>query len=85
MITKEIKTKKRQIKLLEEANFYTEEVRRIVNKSYGYDNLYKGGLSIRTPLNLHNVPTSAEGLKGGDVWNNRGVLNIVVKLGKVEK
>jgi penicillin-binding protein 1A len=48
---KEIKTKKRKIKLLEEANFYTEEVRRSINNNYGYDELYKGGLSIRTPLN----------------------------------
>ncbi len=47
---KKIKTKKRKIKLLEEANFYTEEVRRIISDTYGYDNLYKGGLSIRTPL-----------------------------------
>ena len=28
---KKIKTKKRKIKLLEEANFYSEEVRRIVS------------------------------------------------------
>jgi len=48
---KEIKTKKRKIELLEEANFYSEEVRRIVSDTYGYDDLYKGGLSIRTPLN----------------------------------
>ena len=48
---KEIITKKRKIKLLEEANFYSEEVRRIVSSTYGYDNLYKGGLSIRTPMN----------------------------------
>jgi len=48
---KKIKTKKRKIELLEEANFYSEEVRRIVSDSYGYDDLYKGGLSIRTPLN----------------------------------
>ncbi len=51
LIKKEIKTKKRKIKLLEEANFYSEEVRRIVSNTYGYDSLYKGGLSIRTPLN----------------------------------
>jgi len=48
---KEIKTKKRKIKLLEEANYYTEEVRRVISNNYGYDSLYKGGLSIRTPLN----------------------------------
>lgn len=40
---------------------------------------------IRTPLNLHNVPTSAEGLRGGDIWSNRGVLNIVISFEKVEK
>ena len=50
LINKEIKTKKRKIELLEEANFYSEEVRRIVSEIYGYDDLYKGGLSIRTPL-----------------------------------
>ncbi len=50
-IKKEIKLKKRKIKLLEEANFYSEEVRRIISDKYGYDQLYKGGLSIRTPLN----------------------------------
>ena len=44
LIKKEIKTKKRKIKLLEEANFYSEEVRRLVNDKYGYDDLYKGGL-----------------------------------------
>ena len=48
---KEIKTKKRKIELLEEANYYSEETRRIVSDIYGYDDLYKGGLSIRTPLN----------------------------------
>jgi len=51
LIKKEIKLKKRKIKLLEEANYYSEEVRRIVSDTYGYDALYKGGLSIRTPLN----------------------------------
>ena len=52
-IKKEIKLKKRKIDLLEEANFYSEEVRRIISDKYGYDQLYKGGLSIRTPLNSY--------------------------------
>tara|TARA_B100000029_G_scaffold195714_1_gene193806 strand:+ start:284 stop:2575 length:2292 start_codon:yes stop_codon:yes gene_type:complete len=67
---KEIKTKKRKIKLLEEANFYSEEVRRIVSENYGYDDLYKGGLSIRTPLNsnyqIEAVNTLREGLQDYD-------------------
>ncbi len=62
---KEIKTKKRKIKLLEEANFYTEEVRRIVNDNYGYDDLYKGGLSIRTPLNSEYQIQALKALREG--------------------
>jgi len=68
--SKKIKTKKRKIELLEEANFYSEEVRRIVSDTYGYDNLYKGGLSIRTPLNsnyqIEAVKTLREGLEEYD-------------------
>ena len=62
---KEIKTKKRKIKLLEEANYYSEEVRRIVTDTYGYDELYKGGLSIRTPLNSNYQIKALEALREG--------------------
>jgi penicillin-binding protein 1A len=67
---KKIKTKKRKIELLEEANFYSEEVRRIVGDSYGFDALYKGGLSIRTPLNsiyqIEALKSLREGLEEYD-------------------
>ena len=62
---KKIKTKKRKIDLLEEANFYSEEVRRIISESYGYDNLYKGGLSIRTPLNSEYQIEALNALRNG--------------------
>ena len=62
---KKIKTKKRKIKLLEEANFYSEEVRRIVSDIYGYDALYKGGLSIRTPLNSYYQIEALKALRKG--------------------
>ena len=62
---REIKTKKRKIKLLEEANFYSEEVRRIVSDTYGYDKLYKGGLSIRTPLNSQYQIEALKALREG--------------------
>tara|TARA_Y100000590_G_scaffold416388_1_gene515080 strand:- start:459 stop:2816 length:2358 start_codon:yes stop_codon:yes gene_type:complete len=62
---KEIKIKKRKIKLLEEANFYSEEVRRIVSSTYGYDSLYKGGLSIRTPLNSNYQIQALNALREG--------------------
>ncbi len=62
---KKIKTKKRKIELLEDANFYSEEVRRIVSNTYGYDNLYKGGLSIRTPLNSKYQVAAMKALRDG--------------------
>ena len=62
---KEIKTKKRKIELLEEANFYSEEVRRLVSDTYGYDDLYKGGLSIRTPLNSNYQIEAVNALRDG--------------------
>jgi len=62
---KKIVTKKRKIKLFEEANFYSEEVRRIVSNNYGYDSLYKGGLSIRTPLNSSYQIEALKALREG--------------------
>jgi len=62
---RKIKIKKRKIKLLEEANFYTEEVRRIVSNNYGYDSLYKGGLSIRTALNSNYQIQALKSLREG--------------------
>ena len=65
LIKKKIITKKRKITLLEEANFYSEEVRRIVRDTYGYDVLYKGGLSIRTPLNSNYQIEALNALREG--------------------
>ncbi len=62
---KKIITKKRKIKFLEEANFYTEEVRRKISEKYGYDELYKGGLSIRTPMNSLYQIKALEALREG--------------------
>ena len=60
-----IKIKKRKIKLFTEANYFSEEVRRIVSNNYGYDNLYKGGLSIRTPLNTNYQIEALKALRQG--------------------
>ena len=83
-IKKKIKLKKRKIKLLEEANFYTEEVRRSISDSYGYDELYKGGLSIRTPLNsnyqIEALKSLREGLQEYDKRHGwRGSLKNIAK------
>ena len=42
-----VKLKKRKIEIVNEANSYTEEVRRTVKKIYGFEKLYSQGLSIR--------------------------------------
>jgi len=49
----EINLKKRKIKLLQEANYYTEEIRRIIKDSYGFDKLYAEGLSIKSALDVN--------------------------------
>ena len=44
--------KRRKIEIVNEANSYTEEVRKDVNENYGFEKLYSQGLSIKTPLNI---------------------------------
>ena len=85
LFKKKIKLKKREIELLEEANFYSEEVRRIVSDTYGYNNLYKGGLSIRTPLNstyqIEALNALREGLEDYDKRHGwRGSIKNISKL-----
>ena len=48
----ELNLKKEKIEIVNEANSYTEEVRRAVKEKYGFEKLYSQGLSIRTPLNI---------------------------------
>ena len=48
----EIYLKKRRIKLLKEANYYTEEIRRTIKDNYGFDQLYAEGLSIKSALDV---------------------------------
>ena len=49
----EINLKKRKIKLLQEANYYTEEIRRTIKDNYGYDKLYAEGFSIKSSLDVN--------------------------------
>ncbi len=57
--------KKRKIEILNEANSYTEEVRRSVNENYGFEKLYSQGLSIRTPLNINYQIQAIKSLRKG--------------------
>ena len=57
--------KKRKIKLVNEANSYSEEVRRIINESYGFKKLYADGLVIKVPLNVNYQINAQKSLRDG--------------------
>jgi penicillin-binding protein 1A len=61
----EIKLKKRKIEIVNEANSYTEEVRRSIKNKYGFKKLYSEGLSIRTPLNIDYQIQALNSLRTG--------------------
>ena len=61
----EITLKRRKIEIINEANSYTEEVRRSIKEKYGFKKLYSEGLSIRTPLNIDYQTNALESLRKG--------------------
>jgi penicillin-binding protein 1A len=61
----EINLKKRKIKLLKEANYYTEEIRRIIKDNYGYDKLYNEGFSIKSALDINYQLYALSALRSG--------------------
>jgi len=60
-----IRLKKRKIEIVNEANSYTEEVRRSIKEKYGFKKLYSEGLSIRTPLNVNYQIKAIQSLRKG--------------------
>ncbi|MFL2883031.1 MAG: penicillin-binding protein 1A [Pelagibacteraceae bacterium] len=61
----EIKLKKRKIALVNEANSYSEEVRRTIKENYGFKKLYEEGLSINTPLDVNYQIIAQKALRKG--------------------
>ena len=61
----EIKIKRRKIEILNEANSYTEEVRRIIKDKYGFEKLYTQGLSIISPLDVNYQIKAIKSLRKG--------------------
>ena len=61
----ELDLKKRKIEIINEANSYTEEVRRKVKNIYGFEKLYSQGLSISTPLNINYQIEALKSLRKG--------------------
>ena len=60
-----IKLKKRKIEIVNEANSYTEEVRKTVKNIYSFEKLYSQGLSISTPLNIQYQIQALKSLRKG--------------------
>ena len=60
-----IKLKRRKIEIVNEANSYTEEVRRSIKDKYGFKKLYSEGLSIRTPLDINYQIKAMNSLRSG--------------------
>ena len=60
-----LKLKRRKIEIVNEANSYTEEVRRTVKDIYGFEKLYSQGLSISTPLNINYQIQALKSLRKG--------------------
>ena len=64
-LKKKIKIKRRKIEIVNEANSYTEEVRRIIKDKYGFEKLYTQGLSIKSPLNINFQIEAIKALRNG--------------------
>ena len=62
---KKIKVKRRKIEIVNEANSYTEEVRRIIKDKYGFKKLYTQGLSIKSPLDINFQIEAINALRNG--------------------
>ena len=83
-----INLKKRKIKLLQEANYYTEEIRRIIKDNYGFDKLYAEGLSIKSSLDINYQLYALSALRSGiESYDRRHgwrgpILNKKKKIGK---
>ncbi len=61
----DLNLKKRKIEIVNEANSYTEEVRRSVKENYGFEKLYSQGLSIKTPLDIKYQIQAINSLRKG--------------------
>ncbi len=57
--------KRRKIEIVNEANSYTEEVRRTVKNIYGFEKLYSQGLAISTPLRIDYQIQALKSLRKG--------------------
>jgi penicillin-binding protein 1A len=57
--------KKRKKIFLEDAKYYVEDIRKDVINKLGFDNVYKQGLNINTPINLNLQKIATQSLRDG--------------------
>ena len=68
---KKIKLKKNKKVFLEDAQYYIEDVRKNIIDKMGYDNLYKQGFNINTPIDLELQKISNKSLRNGLIQYDR--------------
>jgi len=64
-IGNKIVLKKRKKIFLEDARYYVEDIRKDVIDKLGFDNVYKQGLNINTPINLNLQKIATQSLRDG--------------------
>ena len=64
-INNKITLKKRKKIFLEDARYYVEDIRKDVIDKLGFDNVYKQGLNINTPINLNLQKIATQSLREG--------------------
>ena len=64
-INNKIILKKRKKIFLEDASYYVEDIRKDVINKLGFDNVYKQGLNINTPINLKLQKIATQSLRNG--------------------
>ena len=86
-LSKKIILKKRKKIFTEDTSYYVEDIRKNVIEKLGYDEVYKQGLNISTPINIELQKIASESLRQGLIeydkrkgW--RGPLTNIKKLEK---
>ena len=65
IVKQKINLKKRKKIFIEDAKYYVQDVRKKIIDKYGYDEVYKKGLIIKTPIDLKIQKIANEALRNG--------------------
>jgi len=65
LVNSDIKLSKRKKIYLEDARYYVEDVRKYLVDKYGFEKIYKQGLTIKTPINLKLQAIATQSLREG--------------------